>query len=65
MDGVIDFDSAINHALQCPSCPKLTLKPEQRESVRLFYEGRMLFYGCQPDLANFCYKMLPFIFDVK
>ena len=63
---VVDFDCAITHALQCLGCPNLTLKPEQRESVRYVYEGKDVFAWLPTGFGkSLCYEMLPFVFDVK
>ena len=63
---VVDFDCALNHALQCLGCPNLTLKPEQKESVRYVYEGKDVFVWLPTGFGkSLCYEMLPFVFDVK
>ena len=63
---VVNLDSAINHALLCLGCPNLTLKPEQRESVRYVYAGKDVFVWLPTGFGkSLCYEMLPFVFDVK
>ena len=60
------FDGAIEHALRCVGCPNLTLKPEQRQSVRHVYEGKDVFVWLPTGFdKSLCYEMLPFILDVK
>ena len=63
---IIDVECALNHALQCLGCPNLTHKMEQRESVRYVYEKKGVFIWLLTEFGgSLCYKILPFVFDLK
>ena len=47
-----DFDRSISYTLQCLGCEMMTLKLEQRASVKPIYEGRTFFSGSHLALAS-------------
>ena len=49
-----DFDRSISYTLQCLGCATMTLKLEQRTSVKPIYDGKDLFSGSQLALVSNC-----------
>ena len=59
-----DFNRSFSYTLPCFECTSMTLKLEQRASVKSIYEEKDLFLWL-PTGKQSCYKVLPFVFDVK
>jgi ATP-dependent DNA helicase RecQ len=61
-----EFDLAISYALERVGCPSLTLKPEQRASIKAVYDGKDVFLWLPTGFGkSICYTTLPFVFDFK
>jgi len=60
------FERSITYALQRLGCEAMTLKPQQRASVKYVYEGKDVFLWLPTGFGkSLCYEVLPFVFDVK
>ena len=47
-----DFDRSISYTLRCLGCVTMTLKLEQRASVKPIYEGKDLFFRLPPGFGK-------------
>lgn len=60
------FEDAISFALERLDCHDLILKPEQREAVRLVWEGNDVFILLPSGFGkSIIYEVMPFVFDYK
>ena len=60
------FKRSITYALQRLGCKAMTLKSQQRASVKYVYEGKDVFLWLPTGFGkSLCYEVLPFVFDVK
>ena len=61
-----NLDHSIVVALKCVSCPSVSLKAEQRASIKSIYEGKDVFLWLPTGFGkSLCYKLLPFVFGDK
>ena len=60
------FESAVSFALRCLDSSDLVLKPQQKEAVRLVWEGKDVFVLLPTGFGkSIIYELLPFLFDHK
>ena len=61
-----DLDLAVSYTLQRFGCEVMTLEAERWASVKYMYEGKDVFVWVPTGFGkSVCYKVLPFVFDVK
>ena len=60
------FSQAVSYALGKLGKPQISLKEEQRPSIKAIYEGNDIFVWLPTGYGkNLCYQALPFVMDHK
>ena len=61
-----NFESAVSFALGCLQSSGLVLKPQQKEAVKLVWDGEEVFILLPTGFGkSIIYELLPFLFDYK
>ena len=62
----MEFDRALRHALVVLQGSELRLKGEQRQAIKLLYDGRDVFLWLPTGFGkSICYEVLPFMTDFR
>ena len=62
----LKFESAVSFALRCLESSDFVLKPQQKEAIRLVWEGKDVFIFLPTGFGkSIIYEVLPFLFDHK